>query len=115
MSGRPRIMCGAAIGLAAAWCHPARANPSEVGWPTFYRAGPGRDYVVLDELDRGIRLDVLACDSGWCRVRWDGTDGYVEQAALVDPAAVPAKPPAPGPPRGGRPRVPGRGDRQGLF
>ena len=101
---RTRVVCGAAIGLVAAWCLPApaypaeRADPSEVGWPTFYRAGPGRDYVVLDELDRGVRVDVTACAAGWCRVRWENTDGYVEQAALVDPAAVPVKPPMPGPP-----------------
>jgi uncharacterized protein YraI len=91
---RARALCGAAIGLAA-WCLPARADPSEVAWPTFYRAGPGRNYVVLDELDRGVRLDVTRCAAGWCQARWEDTVGYVEQDALLAPAAVPAKPPAP--------------------
>ena len=115
MSVRTQVICGAAIGLAVAWCVPAQAYPLEVGWPTFYRAGPGRDYVVLDELDRGIHLDVVACEAGWCRVQWEHSNGYVEQTALVDPAAVPAKPPVPGPQGCVQSRVTGPGYHKGLY
>ncbi len=86
---------GAAV--LVVWCGPALAWPGEVAWPTFYRAGPARQYAVLDELDRGAVLDVLSCDSGWCRVQSGRSTGYVEQAALLPPADVPAKPPVPGP------------------
>ena len=115
MLARTRGVCAAAIGLAALWCLPAQATSLEVGWPTFYRAGPGRDYVVLDELDRGVRLDVTACVAGWCRVRWENTDGYVEQTALVDPSAVPVKPPVPGPQGCVQSRVTGSGYHKGLY
>ena len=114
MSYRAQVACGVVIGLAA-WCLPARADPSEVRWPTFYRAGPGRNYVVLDELDRGIHLDVVQCAAGWCRVRWEDTDGYVEQSALVDPAAVVTKPPVPGPQGCVESRVTGSGYKKGLY
>ena len=109
-----RVVCGAAVGLAALWCLPARADSLEVGWPTFYRAGPGRNYVVLDELDRGVHLDVVACAAGWCRVRWEDTDGYVERAALVDSSAVPLKPPAAQPQGCVQSRVTGSGYHNGL-
>ena len=114
MTERARVLCGAMVGLAA-WCLPAQSESLEVGWPTFYRAGPGRSYVVLDELDRGVRLDVAQCESGWCRVRWEDTVGYVEQTALVDPTAVPAKPPTPGPQGCVESRVTGPAYRKGLY
>ena len=70
---------------------------------------------MLDELDRGIRLEVTACAAGWCRGRWEDTDGYVEQAALVDPSAVPVKPPVARPQGCVRSRVTGSGYHNGLY
>ena len=114
MTHRLLLACGVAVAVAA-WFLPAHADPAEVGWPTFYRAGPGRNYVVLDELDRGVRLDVVQCAAGWCRVAWEDTTGYVEQAALADPAAVPLKPPVPGPQGCVESRVTGSGYKKGLY
>lgn len=115
MTMKRTLMVGAAVlGLAAGWCAPARADQMEVIWPTFYRAGPSRSYVVLDEVDRGVRLDVLRCEAGWCRVYWENSVGYVEQTSLADPAAVPVKPSAPAPAGCVQSRVTGSGYRGGL-
>ena len=115
MAGRAQVACWAAVALAAGWWSPAQAYPSEVGWPTFYRSGPGRNYVVLDELDRGVHLDVAQCEAGWCRVNWENTTGYVEQTALLNPAAFPDKPPVPGPQGCVQSRVTGPGYKKGLY
>ena len=77
-----------AVGFA---CGPAWAWSGEVAWPTFYRAGPGRAYVVLDELDRGHRVEVLSCADAWCRIQEGRSVGFVEQAALLATAASPAR------------------------
>ena len=81
-----RMLLGSALLLAMAT--PGGAATGQVDWPTFFRAGPGRDRVVLDELQRGAFLDVQSCDGQWCAGRYGGKAGYVERAALHD-----AKPP----------------------
>ena len=91
MRGWARWVCFGAV--LSAWCGPALAWTGEVGWPTFYRDGPDRRHTVLEELTRGMLVDVLSCDGGWCRVQNGNTLGYVEQSALVQVAAMPAKPP----------------------
>ena len=77
-----RMLLGTAMLLAMATSGVAATG--QVDWPTFFRAGPGRDRVVLDELQRGAFLDVQSCDGQWCAVRYGGKAGYVEQAALHD-------------------------------
>lgn len=74
------------------WSSPALAWTAEVGWPTFYRDGPDRRYTVLDELDRGEKVDVVSCDDTWCKVISKQKTGYVEKANLYAPEAVPNKP-----------------------
>lgn len=81
----------AALALAG-WCGPALAWTGEVAWPTFYRSGPDKQYKVLEELDRGVMLDVLSCQDGWCQVQNGRTLGFVEQSTLLAPGAVPLKP-----------------------
>ncbi len=86
----------AALTLAAC-CGPARAWTGKVSWPTYYRAGPGRNYTVLGELDRGQTLDVLSCNGIWCEVRNGNSVGYTEQEWILPPDAMPRKPQMPGP------------------
>ena len=78
--------------VLAAWCGPATAKTQVVSWPTYYRTGPDRHYSVLNELDRGVTLEVLACDGGWCKVQSETSTGYVEQSALSDPSAFTPEP-----------------------
>ena len=87
----------AAFLTLATWCGSAQAWTGEISWPTFYRAGPGRNYTVLDELDRGTVLEVLSCKGGWCQVQNEGSIGYTEQEWLLPPGEMPSKPGIPGP------------------
>ena len=82
------------LGLLAV-CSPALAWTGEVTWPTYYRTGPGRQYQVLDEVDRGAQVEVLACQGGWCRVERQRFVGWVEQVNISPPATVPLKPTTP--------------------
>ena len=77
----------AALGLAALVpSASAQAAAGRVDWPTFFRVGPSRHYLVVDELFRGTILDVKSCTDQWCQVQYGRVIGYVERAALnVDP------------------------------
>ena len=77
---------------SAACCSPALAWTGKVSWPTFFRAGPGRDCTVLDELDRGETLQVLSCKDGWCQVQKGRSQGYIEQEWILQPSEMPTKP-----------------------
>ncbi len=111
---RMRAKSVAAVLAVAAWCSSAQAWPGEVSWPTFYRAGPGRNYTVLDELARGKMLEVLSCSNGWCKVLNEDSVGYAEQEWIVQPGALPGKPPVPGPDGCVESRVTGSGYTGGL-
>ena len=95
MSLGTRWSCGIAVLALTAWCGPALAWTAEVSWPTFYRAGPDKQYAVLEELSRGSMLEVLSCENDWCRVRNGRTLGFVERSALLTPSALPGKPAVP--------------------
>lgn len=87
--------CGIAALVSVGWCGPVLAWTGEVSWPTFYRAGPDQQYAVLEELSRGVMLEVLSCEHEWCQVRNGRTVGFVERSALLAPGALPAKPAVP--------------------
>lgn len=98
MRGWTRMTCALSLACAAAcagWTPPARAADAGVAWPTFFRLGPGKQYRVVDELARGVTLDVLACNDQWCQARLGRVVGYVERAAL-DPGTLAASRPADG-------------------
>ena len=95
-------------------CSPTLAWTGDVSWPTFYRAGPGWNYTVLDELDRGQTLEVLACRDGWCLVQNGHSVGYVQQEWILRPSAMPEKPQTPGPAGCVQSIVTGSGYRGGL-
>ena len=112
-----QLICGAvgAVVLASAWAAPAWAWDGKIDTPTFYRAGPGRNYVVLDEMDRGQSVDVIGCTGDWCQVVFEQTTGWVEKAAVVVPGDIPAQPPVPGPQGCVESRVTGSGYTGGLM
>ena len=115
MRVRTQVTCGVAMLALAGWCGPAQAWTGEVSSPTFYRAGPGRNYTVLDELDRGETLNVISCNNGWCQVQNGRSTGYAEQKSLVQPSAMPQKPATPGPQGCVESRVTGSGYHKGLY
>lgn len=105
----------AAVLTLAVRCSPALAWTGEVSWPTFYRAGPGLNYTVLDELDRGDSLEVLACKDGWCLVRNGHSIGYAQREWIVQPSSMPEKPRALGLKGCVQSTVTGSGYRGGLV
>ncbi|WP_297110631.1 SH3 domain-containing protein [uncultured Devosia sp.] len=46
------------------------------------RSGPGTGYRAIDVLDRGERVQVERCQSGWCRINHNGPDGWVSARYL---------------------------------
>ncbi len=80
----PGLWTGLAIVLMTSG--PAAATTGIVDWPTYFRTGPGRQFVVLEELSRGRTVDVLGCANQWCRVQIDRVVGYIDQANLADAA-----------------------------
>lgn len=47
------------------------------------RSGPGTGYRVVDQLNRGERVDVRGCQGNWCRVEKAGPDGWVSANYLT--------------------------------
>lgn len=68
--------------IGATWAGPAAAWTGVVEWPTFFRTGPGRHFVVLQELARGMTVDVQSCADKWCMIQVGRVTGYLEQANL---------------------------------
>jgi uncharacterized protein YraI len=54
-----------------------------VSWTTWMRAAPSEQARAIDEIGTGTAVQVEACAGGWCRVREDRADGYVEQRYLA--------------------------------
>ena len=68
---------------------PARAE-DHASRATFLRAGPGLDYEVTDEVDRGAPLNVLRCAGEWCEARYEGVVGWVAAETVAQAASAPA-------------------------
>ncbi len=67
-----------------------------------FRAAPSLDAEVLGYADKGTVVEVLEDLGEWCRVRWDGTEGYMssqylEQLTVYEPEPEPETTPEPEP------------------
>ncbi len=94
----------ATFGLTAA----ASAYDATVTTTLNMRAGPGTAYSVLDTIPAGVLIDAGQCSGSWCRVVFDGRQGWVSGRYLrrinaavrgprrVTPAPVVVGRPAPG-------------------
>ncbi len=78
-----------ALATAALAAVPARAEDHATR-ATFLRAGPGLDYAVTDEVDRGAPLNVLRCAGEWCEARYGGVVGWVAAGTVAQAAPAPA-------------------------
>ena len=79
-----KLMLGRAAGLAFATTAAivltpaaAIAAPATATAPVNVRSGPGPSYGVVDQLQRGQRVDVGRCAGSWCEIDYDGGDGWV--------------------------------------
>jgi uncharacterized protein YraI len=62
---------------------PAASGRMVVSWTTWMHAAPSEQARTIDEIGTGTPVQVEACADGWCRVREDRADGYVEQRYLA--------------------------------
>ena len=86
------MTAGGVLVAATVWCGPALAWTGVISWPTYDRTGPDKAYEVLNELDRGVVVEVLSCDGGWCKVEADRATAYVEQALIAQQEAPTPQP-----------------------
>jgi uncharacterized protein YgiM (DUF1202 family) len=96
-----RLMLSAA--LLAAMSAAAAAKPVTLSAETNLRKAPGTKSEAIGLMPKGTEVEVGECDSGWCKVTWDGQEGYAiaRNLGMVVPGAPreasaprPAQPPA---------------------
>jgi len=68
----------------------APAAPAEVERTGNVRSGPGTGYRVVATLPAGSVVDVGSCTGSWCRVAFEGGEGYMARSLLALGAAPPA-------------------------
>ena len=96
-----RLMLSAT--LLAAMSAAAAAKPVTLSAETNLRKAPGTKSEAIGLMPKGTEVEVGECDSGWCKVTWDGQEGYAiaRNLGMVVPGAPreagaprPAQPPA---------------------
>ena len=96
-----RLMLSAA--LLAAMSAAAAAKPVTLSAETNLRKAPGTKSEAIGLMPKGAAVEVGECDAGWCKVTWDGQEGYAiaRNLGMVVPGAPreasaprPAQPPA---------------------
>ena len=69
-----RLMLSAA--LLAAMSAAAAAKPVTLSAETNLRKAPGTKSEAIGLMPKGAAVEVGECDAGWCKVTWDGQEGY---------------------------------------
>jgi Bacterial SH3 domain len=81
------ILTSLAIDLAA-------AKPATVAAEVNLRKAPGTDSEIITLIPKGTMVEVGACTNGWCKVSWNGQDGYSIATNLgLGPPPVRRRPP----------------------
>jgi uncharacterized protein YraI len=77
------------VGVVTLSAGAAAAAPAIVASDLHLRSGPGTGYPVVDTMPGGARVDAAGCGAGWCRVSYNGEEGYASRAYLeIETAAV---------------------------
>jgi hypothetical protein len=87
-----RIAAGAAI-IAILTTTCAHARPVAIAKETNLRKEPSTESEVLATVPRGTKVEVGACEKDWCKVSYNGQDGYMIAQNLT--AAGPRPPGGP--------------------
>ena len=88
-------LIGLVLGLVCAGMvtpRPALAWQGRVSFTTWLRAGPGQQYVVMDEIFGGDAIEIIGCQDGWCQTLSDKAIAYIK-ADLVGKLDSPRAPP----------------------
>ena len=82
-----RLMLSAA--LLATMSAAAAAKPVTLSAETNLRKAPGTKSEAIGLMPKGTEVEVGECDSGWCKVTWDGQEGYAiaRNLGMVVPGA----------------------------
>lgn len=81
------LLGGSVLALSTA---AAAAAPATLDQDLFLRSGPGTNYGVIETMPAGAQVDATDCTVGWCRVAFDGREGYAGRAYLdLETAATP--------------------------
>ena len=82
-----RLMLSAT--LLAAMSAAAAAKPVTLSAETNLRKAPGTKSEAVGLMPKGTEVEVGECDSGWCKVTWDGQEGYAiaRNLGMVVPGA----------------------------
>jgi uncharacterized protein YraI len=82
-----RLMLSAT--LLAAVSAAAAAKPVTLSAETNLRKAPGTKSEAIGLMPKGTEVEVGECDSGWCKVTWDGQEGYAiaRNLGMVVPGA----------------------------
>jgi len=70
----------------------ATAKPIATTGETNLRKAAGTDSEILTLIPKGTMVEVGECSNGWCKVSWNGQDGYAIARNL---GMAPPAPPAP--------------------
>ena len=67
----------------------AAAKPVTLSAETNLRKAPGTKSEAIGLMPKGTEVEVGECDSGWCKVSWDGQEGYAiaRNLGMVVPGA----------------------------
>gem|GEM_PF-1207813 len=71
-----RVIAAASFGLVLLCAVPAAARPVTTTGETNLRQAAGTESPVLTLIPKGTSVDVGACSNGWCKVSWNGQEGY---------------------------------------
>ena len=77
------------VALLAAMSAAAAAKPVTLSAETNLRKAPGTKSEAIGLMPKGAAVEVGECDSGWCKVTWDGQEGYAiaRNLGMVVPGA----------------------------
>jgi len=76
-----RLLLG--VGLMAVSAGVTAAAPAVVQTDLTLRSGPGPRYAAIATLPAGTTVDVRTCTSRWCRVAFEGGQGFANRAYLA--------------------------------
>ena len=87
-----KIVSALAIAALATSVATAFARPAATTYTANLRNGPGVGYPVVTIVPDHALVDVHKCAGTWCRVNWNGYDGYLS-ATLLGAAAIAGRAP----------------------
>ena len=94
MSRKAKVIL-AGVFLAGS-CASALARPAITTFNANLRSGPGVDAPVVTIIPDQSLIDVGSCSGSWCRVNWDGAEGWLSRTLIASTSGRRTIVPGPG-------------------